>query len=103
MGLKVYLEILGYHHNLFGDDFMDWLDAVERIFDYQEVPDEKKVKLVAMKLKGGASAWWEQTKVTRERCRKPKVRTWEKMNLMKAAFLLVDYVQTLFRSFKGYN
>ncbi|CAB4291989.1 unnamed protein product [Prunus armeniaca] len=39
------------------DDFVDWLNTVERIFDYKEVPDEKKVKIVAIKLKRNASAW----------------------------------------------
>jgi hypothetical protein len=33
------------------DEFMDWLNHVERIFDYHQVPDHKKVKLVAIILK----------------------------------------------------
>lgn len=31
---------------------------MERFFDYMEVHEEKKVKLVAYKLTGGAYAWW---------------------------------------------
>jgi len=30
--------------------FVDWLRIVERVFDYKDVRDEKKVKLVALKL-----------------------------------------------------
>jgi hypothetical protein len=30
---------------------------VERFFDYMEVPEDKKVKLVAYKLIGGESTW----------------------------------------------
>jgi hypothetical protein len=42
------------------EGFIDWLHEVEQIFDYKEVPNRMKVKLVAIKLKGRASAWWEQ-------------------------------------------
>jgi len=35
-------------------EFIDWLHKVERIFDYKEVADRMKVKLVAIKLKGRA-------------------------------------------------
>ena len=29
------------------DEFLEWLQMVERIFEYKEVPEDKKVKLVA--------------------------------------------------------
>lgn len=34
---------------------MDWICNVERVFNYHEVPDNKKVKLVAVKISGRAS------------------------------------------------
>lgn len=34
-------------------------------FYYKEIPDPKKVKLVAMKLSGRATAWWNQNKQMR--------------------------------------
>ena len=37
-------------------------------------------------------AWWQQTKLTRERMEKSKVVTWEKMRkMMKATFLSCNY------------
>jgi len=32
---------------------------VERVFDYMDIWDEKKVKLVALKLRKYASTWWD--------------------------------------------
>jgi len=28
------------------DDFFDWLNTVERVFKYKEMPDDRKIKLV---------------------------------------------------------
>ena len=41
------------------DEFLDWLNTVERVFDYMDIWDEKKVKLVALKLRKYASTWWD--------------------------------------------
>ena len=37
------------------DDFLEWMQTVERIFEYKKVPEDKKVKLVALKLRKYAS------------------------------------------------
>jgi hypothetical protein len=74
------------------------LNELERIFEPKKVPDRDKVKLVAIKLKGSASAWWEQLKQSRERQGKAKITDWEKMkNKMKSHFLPFGYTQTLFQ------
>ena len=39
------------------EEFLDWLEEVEHFFDYMDVSEEQRVKTVACKLKGGASAW----------------------------------------------
>lgn len=76
------------------DEFVDWLNSVERIFDFKEVPENKKVKAVAIKLTKFASAWWEQLKVRRERLGKPKITSWEKMKKeMRKRFLPDNYIQ----------
>ena len=46
------------------EDLVDWLNTVERVFDYYEVMDEKKTKPVAICLKGKASAWWEKLEIS---------------------------------------
>ncbi|KAE8663201.1 putative Quercetin 3-O-methyltransferase 1 [Hibiscus syriacus] len=62
------------------------------------VLDRVKVKLIAIKLKGRASAWWEQLRRSRERQGKAKITDWEKMKKkMKGHFLPFGYTQTLFQ------
>jgi len=45
------------------EEVLDWVNSVERIFEYLNIPENKKVKLVAIKLKGHASSWWQQTQL----------------------------------------
>ncbi|BFG40560.1 hypothetical protein CerSpe_268340 [Prunus speciosa] len=79
------------------DDFVDWLNTIERIFDYKEVPNEKKVKIVAIKLRRNAFAWWEQLKTWRDRIGKSKIKTKEKMKKeLKRKFLPENYLQANF-------
>lgn len=40
-------------------DFIDWVHNVENFFNYLDILEDRQVKLVAYKLKGGASTWWE--------------------------------------------
>lgn len=37
--------------------FLNWVEIVDNFFDYMEVPKDKQVKMVAYKLRGGASIW----------------------------------------------
>jgi hypothetical protein len=86
LGFKV--DLPEFSGALQAEGFIDWLNELEQIFEYMEVPDHDKVKLVAIKLKGRASAWWEQLKRSRERQGKAKITDWEKMkNKMKSHFL----------------
>jgi len=48
---------------------------VERVFDYKDVSEEKKVKLVALKLRKYASIWWANVVAKRARKGKAKIRS----------------------------
>ncbi|GJZ54739.1 putative nucleotidyltransferase, ribonuclease H [Tanacetum coccineum] len=53
--------------------FIDWLVVVEEVFEFKEVSENKRVSLIATKLGGRASAWWQQLKLTRDRVGKPRI------------------------------
>ena len=90
-----------------GDIFLDWLYTIERIFDFKEYSEERKVKLVAIKLKGYASLWWKNLKRERNKEGRRPIQTWEKMKReLKKRFLTENYRQdnyVNFYHFKQYN
>ena len=78
-GLGFQVELPEFFGTLQAEGFIDWLHELECIFDYKEVHDQVKLKLVAIKLKGRASTWWEQLRRSRNRQGKSKIIDWEKM------------------------
>ncbi|KAE8670845.1 hypothetical protein F3Y22_tig00112069pilonHSYRG00031 [Hibiscus syriacus] len=77
--LSFQVDLLEVSGTLQAEGFVDWINEVEHTFEFKEVPDRVKVKLIAIKLKGRASAWWEQLRRSRERQGKAKIIDWEKM------------------------
>ncbi|GKA80579.1 reverse transcriptase domain-containing protein [Tanacetum coccineum] len=74
------------------EGFIDWLVAVKEVFEFKEVPENKRVPLIATKLHGRASAWWQQLKLTRERVGKLRIMSWQKMKkCMRANFIPHNY------------
>ncbi|GJR74759.1 reverse transcriptase domain-containing protein [Tanacetum coccineum] len=74
------------------EGFIDWLVTIEEVFEFKEVPKNKRVSLIATKLRGRASAWWQQLKLTRERVGKPRVTSWRKMKkLLRENFIPHNY------------
>ncbi|RHN65710.1 putative transcription factor interactor and regulator CCHC(Zn) family [Medicago truncatula] len=74
------VDIPDFEGELQPDEFVDWLQAIERVFEYKEIPEEHKVKIVAVKLKKHALIWWENLKRRRKCEGKSKIKTWEKMH-----------------------
>lgn len=51
------VDIPDFEGKLDPDEFFEWMQIVERIFDFEDIPEERKVKLVALKLRKYASLW----------------------------------------------
>lgn len=86
------------------DAFLDWLYTVERIFEFKDYSDEKRVKLVAIKLKKYASLWWENLRREREREGRRPIRTWEKMKReLRKRFISDNYKQDNYVKFHNFR
>lgn len=91
------LDLPEFSGGLQPEDFLDWLCTIEELLEFKEVPDVMRVPLVATRLRGRASAWWQQTKETRLRAGKERITSWEKMKkLMWRAFLPFNYTRTMY-------
>ena len=95
-GLKI--DIPEFHGGLSVEDFLDWVNAVEDILEFEEVPEGKQVPLVATRFRGSAAAWWQFTKVTRNRQGKQKISSWKKLKShMRDTFLPYNYSHQMYQ------
>ncbi|CAN6320370.1 unnamed protein product [Urochloa humidicola] len=82
---------------LSAENFVDWLDQVERIFEYADIPDVERVPAVAMRLKGRASVWWKNLEKSRRVRGKRKIDSWNAMKeKLQHEFLPFNYEEALF-------
>uniref|UniRef100_A0A2N9F0S3 Retrotransposon gag domain-containing protein n=1 Tax=Fagus sylvatica TaxID=28930 RepID=A0A2N9F0S3_FAGSY len=94
---SVKIDVPEFSGVLIPDDLIDWINHVECVFEYHDIPNHKKVKLVGTKLKGRASAWWEQIQMQRVRFGKKKIQDWNKMKTkLQEQFMPFNYLQTQF-------
>ncbi|KAH9663456.1 Endonuclease [Citrus sinensis] len=84
------------------EELLDWINAIEEVFEYKEVPENKLVSLAATRFRGRAAAWWQQTKLTRIRQGKKKIDSWEKFKKhLRGAFLPHNYAKLLYQQLQN--
>ena len=61
--------------------FIDWLNTAERVFDYYEPLEHKKVKLVLLSCIRILFFWWENLKRQRDREGVLSAKDWDTLHL----------------------
>ncbi|PSS16035.1 Eukaryotic translation initiation factor 3 subunit J like [Actinidia chinensis var. chinensis] len=99
-GLKI--DIPEFHGELKAEDFLDWLFAIEKVLEFKEVPENKRVPLVATYFRGRAAAWWQQLKVNRAWMGKRKIESWDRLKKhLREAFLPHNYARVMYQRFQN--
>jgi hypothetical protein len=49
-----------YEGNLYVEELLDWIRALDKYFNYQDVEEDIKVKHVVTRVKGHATLWWNE-------------------------------------------
>ena len=52
-------ELSTYEGSLVAEHLIDWINELDKYSKYEEIEEDRKVKLVVTKLKGNASLWWD--------------------------------------------
>ena len=76
---KPVVEVVPYDGKLETNVVLDWSFDMEKFFEYENTPDNRKVKIIVTRLKGHASLWWEHLQTNKQRRGKEKIKTWLKM------------------------
>lgn len=96
------LDIPEFSGSLNPEEFIDWLNMVEEILEFKQVPEEMRVPLVATRFKSRAMAWWQQLKESRRCANKDRIASWERMKKhMRRSFLPFNYERTLYNKLQN--
>ena len=73
-------------------NLIEWINDLDKYFEYDEVEENKKVKFVVTRLKGQASLWWDNVQAERRKNNNPSIKSWDRMVAnMKAKFMPKGY------------
>jgi hypothetical protein len=73
------LKILKFYEDLQLKEFLNWVLAVEEVFEFNGVLNEQRVSLMVHTFWGRVAAWWQQLKQNRVRQGKLKINSWKKL------------------------
>ena len=96
------MEVAPYDRKLDINVVLDWISNIEKFFEYENTPNNRKAKITIIKLKGHASLWWKHLQIDRQTRGNEKIMTWPKMvNKVKNKFLPADYQVSLLRKMQN--
>lgn len=73
---KIKIELQNFSGSLDVEFVLDWLAEVARFFKVMNLKEDRKVSIVAYKLKGGTTVWWNSVQNELYRRRLEPIRNW---------------------------
>jgi hypothetical protein len=73
------MNIPVYEGNLDVEEILDWIRALEKYFNYEDVEEDKKVKHYVTRLKGHVTLCWEELQANKHCKGKKKIMNWDRM------------------------
>ena len=99
---KPRLEVSSFAGGLNPEEFIDWINEMDKCFDYEEMGEDKRFKFAVTKLKGHAALWWDGVQVEIRRAGKKPIKSWTRMVAkLRGKFLSSDYQLKLFRQMQN--
>ncbi|KAF6163882.1 hypothetical protein GIB67_024737 [Kingdonia uniflora] len=93
----VHLKVPEFTEKFGADTFIEWLDKVERIFNYKKYGDPKKVMIIESHLTGFALTWWNSVQQARRTSGYRPISEWWKMRReLKERFIPMNYGEVAF-------
>ncbi|XP_061957345.1 uncharacterized protein LOC133678848, partial [Populus nigra] len=79
------------------EEYLEWIQKVEKVFEWYEYSEERKCKVAALDFTDYAHLWWENLKIQRRRDGEEEIRTWATMKrVMKKRYVLDYYKKELY-------
>lgn len=57
------VDLLDFDGRMDINEYIDWLQDIEKIFEYKEISQECGVSIIVIKLKKSTYLWWEKLKI----------------------------------------
>jgi hypothetical protein len=79
IGARERMNIPMYEGNLVVEELLDWIRALDKYFDYEDVEEDNKVKHSITRLKGHVTLCWDELQADRCYKGKKKIKKWDRM------------------------
>ena len=83
-----------YDRILVAEHLINWISEINKYVEYDEVQEDKRVRLAVTRLKGHASLWWDSVQ-TERRKNKSLIKSWDRMVVNMRANLFPKYYQLI--------
>ena len=91
-------DLSTYDGTLITEHLIDQISEMDKYFEYDDIEEDKRVRLVVTRLKGHASLWWDSVQEERRRKNKSLIKSQDRMVVkMRAKFFPKYYQLILYR------